>query len=558
MKRTVLAVLLAVAAIALAAKTTTSGAMSNGRTPAVSDPRVVAIRAQQAQAAAQGDEALARQLEAQAQKIYLEYQTQPGSAAGATVAKPWHGQSLGLEGSDVVIGTGTISATAADYEMDGTMWVAYSKSADSGVYITRSTDHGATWQGLFSIFLIPTTLVKHLGLVVGQGDSGFVYAFCVHPSQHGDMLCIRFNKDGTNFQNFWVKSDNDSINDFKVCRDYSGSDYYLYCVAGNDDHSTNFDDFMLRSTDYGKTWASTNTFRFVSDGSYTAGSGKFLYLAGHNGYSPYKGQLDLLVDTLWGAWSGSFREVDIAPDTFTVMDPVIAPSFATPVESAVVWTLYSHNSQNTGDWDMKYIYSTDAGVTWSASYYLAGSSSAEERFGDIKPYTSPGNTWMNASYISESTYRTVYRHYCEQSTPTSWSDTLRINTNSAGTGQSVRPLLVYSPGAPGTGAGCVFTGAGLSNIYWNAPWTTAVAEPVAPGPVRLGLVPTVVRGVLLLEGDCSRTGTVPKAVLLDAAGRKVMSLVPGSNDVSHVAAGVYFVRETQAQAQAVRRVVIQR
>jgi hypothetical protein len=556
MKRTVLAVLLAVAAIALAAKTTTSGAMSNGRmTPAVSDPRVVAIRAQQAQAAAQGDEALTRQLEAQAQKIYLEYQTQPGSAAGATVAKPWHGQSSATDIGDVVIGTGTIWATAADYEMDGTMWVAYSKFApDSAVYVTRSTDHGATWQGLLAIYPNPTTLVKHLGLVVGQGDSAFVYVFLVHPSQHGDMLCVRFNKDGSNYLNFWVKSDADSINDFKVCRDYSGSDYYLYCVAGNDDHTTNFDDFMLRSTDYAKTWASTNTVRFASDGSYAAGSGKYLYLAGHNGYSPYKGQLDLLVDTLWGAWSGSFREVDVTPDTFEVADPVIAPSFATPVESAVVWTLYSHNSQNTGDWDMKYVYSTDAGLTWSASYYLAGSSSAYEQYGDIKPYTSPGNTWMNASYVSESTYRTVYRHYCAQSTPTAWSDTLRINTNSAGTGQSVRPLLVYSPGAPGTGAGCVFTGAGLTNIYWNAPWMTAVAEPAAPEPTRFSLVPTIVRGVLRVEGRGQKTGD--RAELLNAAGRNVLELRPGANDVSHLTSGVYFVRE--AQAQAVRKVVIQR
>ena len=55
--------------------------------------------------------------------------------------------------------------------------------------------------------------------------------------------------------------------------------------------------------------------------------------------------------------------------------------------------------------------------------------------------------------------------------------------------------------------------------------------------------PTIVHGVLSLEGDCPRTGTVPKTALLDATGRKVTDLHPGPNDVRALAPGVYFVRE---------------
>ena len=55
-------------------------------------------------------------------------------------------------------------------------------------------------------------------------------------------------------------------------------------------------------------------------------------------------------------------------------------------------------------------------------------------------------------------------------------------------------------------------------------------------------------------------GLCPKPALLDASGRKVMDLHPGANDVSRLPAGVYFVREAQAQAQAqaVHKVVIQK
>jgi hypothetical protein len=65
--------------------------------------------------------------------------------------------------------------------------------------------------------------------------------------------------------------------------------------------------------------------------------------------------------------------------------------------------------------------------------------------------------------------------------------------------------------------------------------------------------PTVIRGVLFLPEAASHK---PKAArLLDAAGRKVMELRPGANDVRALAPGVYFVREAQAQAQAVRKIV---
>ena len=70
---------------------------------------------------------------------------------------------------------------------------------------------------------------------------------------------------------------------------------------------------------------------------------------------------------------------------------------------------------------------------------------------------------------------------------------------------------------------------------------------------------TVIRGVLRAGHDRNPPGDFgpcPKRVLLDASGRKVMCLRSGTNDVSHLAAGVYFLR--QAQAQAVQKVVVTR
>ncbi len=72
--------------------------------------------------------------------------------------------------------------------------------------------------------------------------------------------------------------------------------------------------------------------------------------------------------------------------------------------------------------------------------------------------------------------------------------------------------------------------------------------------------PTVVRGVLVLPVAGMRGAQAPM-VMLDAAGRDVVELQPGANDVSHVPAGVYFVSQPSSAGghlPAVSKVVIQR
>jgi hypothetical protein len=77
---------------------------------------------------------------------------------------------------------------------------------------------------------------------------------------------------------------------------------------------------------------------------------------------------------------------------------------------------------------------------------------------------------------------------------------------------------------------------------------------------RLG--PTIVRGVLVLGAVGSRQQTAYRAELLDAAGRKVLDLRAGANDVRALAPGVYFVREGGGNREqggaGIRKVVVTR
>jgi hypothetical protein len=71
-------------------------------------------------------------------------------------------------------------------------------------------------------------------------------------------------------------------------------------------------------------------------------------------------------------------------------------------------------------------------------------------------------------------------------------------------------------------------------------------KPFASSPK---LEPTIVSGVLNLGVD-SRQNTEYRAELLDAAGRKVIQLHAGVNDVSRLAPGVYFVRAVSRELSA--------
>ena len=87
-----------------------------------------------------------------------------------------------------------------------------------------------------------------------------------------------------------------------------------------------------------------------------------------------------------------------------------------------------------------------------------------------------------------------------------------------------------------------------SGIQDNGPAVSAV-------PCRIGSS-LVTSQIILPQAKQGPRSSI--AFLHDAAGRQVMELHPGANDLRALAPGVYFVREAQAQAQAVRKVVVAR
>jgi len=93
----------------------------------------------------------------------------------------------------------------------------------------------------------------------------------------------------------------------------------------------------------------------------------------------------------------------------------------------------------------------------------------------------------------------------------------------------------------------------LTAAYVPTPSGITAGPRAAAGPRRTA---TVVRGVLVLPRDMTdfrpgKSGRVPRPMLLDACGRKVMALVPGPNDVSGLGPGVYFVQSGSTRTKLV-------
>jgi hypothetical protein len=175
------------------------------------------------------------------------------------------------------------------------------------------------------------------------------------------------------------------------------------------------------------------------------------------------------------------------------------------------------------------------------------------------------HTALMVGNATGSHYNTFYTSSSDHGV--SWSDPELINKDT--TARTWYPDI----GADSTGHAYVvwedFDGE-RGTIWFSTNSPAGIAEEPMRQPISVQTSATVVRGVLVLGGNGdSPSGRVDarysphfpvmsRAALLDISGREVMELHSGVNDVRALAPGVYFVREAQAQAQAIRKVVVTR
>ncbi len=439
------------------------------RTPV--SPDIAALQAQEQSALARGDVAAARELERQVQALLIQQQQAVPQPSPVIVAGPAR-TGPGLAPDQPIL-TGAVTASATDWEVDGTLWAAFASQTDSVVWLCKSTDHGANWISLSGFFWPPRHIIDKIEMVVGPGDSGFIYVFENVPANDGDLKVARLTKDGLDLLGWNVRPPADTVTDFTACRDFNGDDYWLYAVSYNGAQTGGWPaGYIMRSTDYGVTWAETQASANKFRPRMAFGQGSVCYVSAVPAPHQWQGMVQTGASTNWGS-PGSWRFYDFRPDTFPINDACIAPAFTTP-PNTTVWLAYTHNNNGSPDWDVFSAYATDTLLTWVGPDTVAGTGHVEA-YVDLKNYTSAGNSYVNLSYcdIDLSGPDNAWLGYSSAGAPATWTalgDPWVNQSGYIGWGFNTFPRVVYSPGGPGSGGGLVFTGAGDTNGYFNAPW----------------------------------------------------------------------------------------
>ncbi|MFO7676739.1 MAG: hypothetical protein R6X12_10535 [bacterium] len=547
-----------------AARSGTSPTTLGPLDPIENTPELKALNAELARVTPTGDVEAMKRVHALIQELYLLSQP-PQEATVSAVELPEPPAGADFVGPDIRITGGPILSTAADYSMDGTMYAACGLP-DSSVRVYRSTDHGETWSYVNGLQPSPRALYRRIALCVTRGDSARIHLFLIHPTGYGDVYSGRFGLDGTYLGFAGVHISADTVGDIAFTADFDDW-YYLYGTAYSTARTSGpANGKMLRSTDLGVTWAVTNTFSNLNHVSYQNGAGRWQYLAAAVRLAGGKGRINTLTNHNYGNPSSWF-ETNVWPDTFYVEEPVMCPAFTTPETSAVTWLAYCHKDETGSGYSIMTHYSSNGIASWSARQRIASEAGTVDAWPDLKSYHAPGNTYMNVSYVSlRDGYRRLFRRYANAPTPDNWSDTLRINSTQAFRTREMKPLLVYSPGAPATGGSCVFVQYDApGDFVWNGPWNgVGVAEPhvpVAP-PVALRVNANPVAGAARFNWD----GSADALAVYDGTGRLVRRFdrpVGGAatwdrrDDTGRpVPAGIYLVRLTTDRGTATRSLVL--
>jgi hypothetical protein len=214
------------------------------------------------------------------------------------------------------------------------------------------------------------------------------------------------------------------------------------------------------------------------------------------------------------------------------------PEVATTHDSfsdARVWITYDEDFfyYSAEHWRAKYVYSIDAGSTWSANHFLE--SPTETEMWTCINCAGYGSRNIRVVYIYDSTYNVIHYRDGNGTNPEHWRAVTTISNR--GVSNAVPPL-VANCGVTGNtlNTGLVFyTEPGPMNVWCNTYPFVGLAEDVA-SPPEVGLRAGIRRGLLDVSFSLAAPGRVGLAVY-GVDGRRVWD-----RDVGQMSAGKHEVR----------------
>lgn len=490
-------------------------------------------------------------------------------STGADSQEPCDPQPLW--GPDVTVYTGDLRSPsppraermiAYDQTKAGMLFAAFAVPNGDTAHIYRSADGGNNW-AYWNGIRHTSNVLTSLELVVAEGDSSFVFFFVKTSAGNGDIIVGRWNLDGTGGRIFSVKADSDTVANFAACRDMENP-YYLYVAY--EKRAGDYGMYILRSTDYGKTWSETN-YGYVMD-TETPPKPDICYGNGGHVYAVCRDWRQSSVDSVSFRLKHSTNRGDTWLDSEQVgtpITPVYDPVVGARHSGGTVWLVHmrdmeAHNGSGLGIFTYT---STDSGGNWTYGGDDGighGDTDNNEQMPSIACSWASGNpTVCYAVVPSESLMFT----WCQGDTD--WTTPEKVNDNRH-TG-NFAPQAGWRNDGTSTSYSCVlYAGTGPANLYFDA-WSLAGAEeegPAANKAASIAARPSPALDRATIRYSLPRTGPVRVSVS-DIAGRDVAVLERGTFgagarsvvwDCKEVPAGVYLIRVDTGTGSQTGRLVV--
>jgi len=377
---------------------------------------------------------------------------------------------------DKLVHDGKVFGFASDYASNGDMFSAVITSANNKpgvIKVYRSLDHGQTW----SLYRTVNSgaPVKHVELLVTEGgwywgNKRRVLVFTATTTGQ-----INLNR----FHDAWWLDDQISVASHEAWTLIEGLSvsrspgswyptihlaYETYDLYGGATATR-----VSRSYNSGYSWAGFQYFGGLLDADIEAGTGNTVHLIARqytNGYWEDKIRMGRSTN---GGWSFSFSDLSVSKKGCT--HGFGRPSVAASSDPAVptVWASYSRYCGDVSGADLLMATSKNAGYSWKKDTGVTAGPSYETTI-DLAAYKTSASKWINALYVRDPADAQLIWRYSTGTTPEYLSPERIENDFETNALIPLAPRLVYSPGAPMTGAGALYSA--KDGLRFSAPWLT--------------------------------------------------------------------------------------
>lgn len=328
-------------------------------------------------------------------------------------------------------------------------------------YIYRSTDGGYTWSylngltGGISGFATFNPAIAYAENYLGEKWLYVVYE-AKQPDGSRDVEVLRFQPDdifntfafSTIDSNIFMPSASDRIRP-EICTDFpTYSDFSVYVTYhryGGIDPA--YQVMFARSDNFGQTWTTPKVLAQVSTNTQVRPDITFGGPLGFPGdafrlFVVYESVAYVAPNWRHNVFVRISRDFgnnwDPAVQLTTSTDDEYEPRVAAAVGDTAVVVVYTRDWSNSGDLDIRYAYSTNAGVNWTTDQWLA-SSLEVEKSPNIHIYSSQR---FHCAYWKG---WDIHYTWADNNAPTSWTPAIIINEQNWASSAYSRPSVCVDP-----------------------------------------------------------------------------------------------------------------